>query len=118
MIDLKPYIAGLLSETAAVELTHSDGLRTLPVIILTETGGGAEIVIGNKERVSRVNIQLDVYAEEMSEAEEISAKASAVMTAAGFKRSFSDSLFDENAARKCMRFTCGVDEVSGRVLAL
>ena len=118
MIDLKPYAAELLKGIAAVELSYTDGLRTLPVIVITETGGGAEVVIGNKERISKINLQLDVYAEEMKEAEELATAVSASMTAAGFRRSFSESLYDENAARRCMRFSCGVDEVSGRILAL
>lgn len=118
MIDIKPYVAEKLKDIAPVELSFYDGLRTLPVIIMTETGGSAVETIGNAERVSSCTIQLDVYAEEMSEAENIAQQASAAMTAAGFSRTFSESLYDEQARRKCMRFTCGVDEVSGRIMRI
>ena len=118
MIDIKPYAAEKLKDIAAVELSFSDGLRTLPVIVMTETGGNAVETIGNAERVSSYILQLDVYAEEMSEAEAIAAQVSSAMVSAGFRRTFSESLYDENAMRKCMRFTCGVDEVSGRILSV
>lgn len=118
MIDIKPYAAENLKDIASVELSFSDGLRTLPVIVMTETGGSAVETIGNTERVGRYTLQLDVYAEEMSEAEEIAGQVCSAMTSAGFRRTFSESLYDERAMRKCMRFSCGVDEVSGRILSI
>lgn len=118
MIDIKPYAAEKLRDIAAVELSFYDGLRTLPVIIMTETGGSAAEIIGNAERVSSYILQLDVYAETMSQAEELAAQVSEAMTAAGFRRTFSESFYDESAMRKCMRFSCGVDEVSGRILKI
>lgn len=118
MIDIKPYAAEKLRDIAAVELSFYDGLRTLPVIIMTETGGSAALTVGNAERVSSYTLQLDVYAEEMREAENIAQQVSAAMAAAGFRRTFSESVYDEKARRRCMRFTCGVDEVSGRILAI
>lgn len=118
MIDIKPYAAEKLKDIAAVELSFYDGLRALPVIVMTETGGGAVLTIGNKERVSRYTLQLDVYADKPEEAEETARQACDAMIAAGFRRTFSESLHDENASRKCMRFSCGIDEVSGRILAV
>ena len=101
-----------------MELSFYDGLRTLPVIVMTETGGSAAEVIGNSERVSSYTLQLDVYAETMSRAEELAAEVASAMSEAGFRRTFSENLYDENAMRKCMRFSCGVDEVSGRILKI
>ncbi len=118
MIDIKPYAADKLKNIAPVELSFYDGLRTLPVIVMTETGGGAVETIGNTERVTNYILQLDIYAETMSQTEELAAQVASAMTAAGFRRTFSESLYDENATRKCMRFTCGVDEVSGRILTI
>lgn len=118
MIDIKPYVAEKLDGIAPVELSFYGGLRKLPVIILTETGGSAAVVIGNRERVSSYILQLDVYAETMNECEEISAQVSEAMAAAGFRRTFSESMRDEKAMRRCMRFSCGVDEVSGRILSI
>ena len=118
MIDVKPYAAEKLKDIAAVELSFNGGLRTLPVIVMTETGGSAEVVIQNSERVSRYTLQLDVYAETMEEAEEIAAQVSSTMTKAGFRRNFSESVYDEDAVRRCMRFICGIDEVSGRIVAI
>lgn len=118
MIDIKPYAAEKIKDIAVVELSFYDGLRTLPVIVMTETGGSAAEVIGNRERVSSYTLQLDVYAETMSRAEELAAEVASAMSEAGFGRTFSESLYDENAMRKCMRFSCGVDEVSGRILKI
>ncbi len=118
MTDIKPYAAEKLKDIASVELSFHDGLRTLPVIIMTETGGSAAEVIGNAERVSGYTLQLDVYAETMSGAEETAQRVCAAMTSAGFRRTFSESLYDEKAMRKCMRFTCGVDEANGRILSI
>ena len=118
MIDIKPYAAEKLEEIAPVELSFYEGLRTLPVIIMTETGGSAAVTIGNAERVSSYTLQLDVYAEKMAEAEEIAARVCSAMTAAGFRRTFSESIYDEKAWRRCMRFVCGVDEVSGRIVSI
>ncbi len=118
MIDIKPYAAEKLKDIASVELSFHDGLRTLPVIVMSETGGSAVETIGNSERVSSYIMQLDVYAETMSQAEELAAQVASAMTAAGFRRTFSESLYDEYAMRKCMRFSCGVDEVSGRILSV
>ncbi len=118
MIDIKPYAAEKLKNIAPVELSFYDGLRILPVIIITETGGSCVETIANAERVGSYTLQLDVYAKEMSEAENLAAQVSAAMTAAGFRRTFSESVYDEQARRKCMRFTCGVDEVSGRIMRI
>ena len=118
MIDIKPYAAEKIKDIAAVELSFYDGLRTLPVIVMTETGGSAAEVIGNRERVSSYTLQLDVYAETMRRAEELAAEVASTMSEAGFRRTFSESLYDENAMRKCMRFTCSIDEVSGRILKI
>ena len=118
MIDIKPYAAEKIKDIAAVELSFYDGLRTLPVIVMTETGGSVAEVIGNTERVCSYTLQLDVYAETMSQAEELAARTASTMAEAGFRRTFSESLYDENAMRKCMRFTCGVDEVSGRIVKI
>lgn len=118
MIDIKPYIAERIGEIAPVELSFYEGLRTLPVIIMTETGGEAVVAIDGKERVSSCNIQLDIYAGKANEAEELAVQVCGIMTAAGFRRTFSESVYDEKARRKCMRFSCAVDEVSGRIISI
>jgi len=118
MIDIKPYAAEKIKDIAPVELSFYEGLRILPVIIMTETGGSAAVTIGNRERITSYTLQLDVYAEKMNEAEEIAAQVCNAMASAGFRRTFSESLYDEKARRRCMRFTCSVDEVSGRIVTI
>ncbi|MBQ8614434.1 MAG: hypothetical protein IJ416_09495 [Ruminiclostridium sp.] len=118
MTDIKPFIAGLLGKTANVELSFSERDFYPPVIILSETENEAEIIISGSERVSRITVQLDVYHKTVQETEELAAKVSGILTAAGLRRSFSEGIYNERKPRKCMRFTCGIDEAEGRILAL
>ena len=118
MIDIKPFIAEQLSQVAAVELSYNGNFRTLPLIVMTETGNEAEIVIQNTDCVSRITIQLDIYAETAAETERIAADVNSAMTSKGFRRSFSEAVYDEDKPRRCMRFTCGIDEVAGRILTI
>lgn len=118
MTDIKPFIAGLLEKTADVELPFSDADISPPVIILSETENEAEIIISGVERVSRVTVQLDIYAKTVKETESLAAEVSGILTGAGLRRSFSEGIYGERLPRKCMRFTCGIDEAQGRILAL
>lgn len=118
MIDIKPFIAENLKALAMVELSYHDNFRTLPVIVMTETGNEAELVIGNADRVSRITVQLDIYAETALEAENIALKVNGILTSKGMRRSFSEAIYNEDKPRRCMRFVCGVDEAAGRILSL
>lgn len=118
MIDIKPFIAENLKDTAQVELSFHHNFSVLPVIVITETGNDARIVLNNSDRVSSITVQLDVYADTVSETEEISREVNETMTARGFRRSFSELITDEEKPRRCIRYTCGVDEAAGRILKL
>lgn len=118
MVDIKPFLAEKLSDLAAVGLSFGRVGRRLPALILTETGNSAAVVVDGRERVSRITVQVDLYAASAEEAETLAASVSLRLTEAGLRRSFSQLLTDGDFPRRCMRFTCGVDEVSGRILAL
>ncbi len=118
MIDIKPFIEEKLKEICPVELSYNDNFRVLPVIVMTETENEAEVILSGRERISRVTVQLDIYAEAAAETENIGLNVNGILTSCGFRRSFSESIYNEDKPRKCMRFTCGIDEVSGRILTL
>ena len=118
MTDIKPFIAKLLKKKADVEMSFSDRDFSSPQIILSETENEAEIIISGSERVSRITVQLDIYHKTVKETEELAAEVSGILTAAGLRRSFSEGIYNERRPRKCMRFTCGIDEAEGRILAL
>lgn len=118
MIDIKPFIAEQLSPIGAVELSYSGNFRVLPLIVMTETGNEAEVVIQNTDCVSRITVQLDIYAETAAETERIAVDVNRAMTSKGFRRSFSKAIYDEDKPRRCMRFTCGIDEAAGRILTI
>ena len=118
MIDIKPFIAEKLKDIAKVELSFHNNFSVLPVIVMTETVNEAHIVINNSDRVSRITVQLDIYSETAKKTEETAQRVNEVMTAGGFYRSFSELITDEEKPRRCTRYTCGVDEAAGRILAL
>lgn len=116
MIDIKPFISEKIEDIVSVELSFNDSLISLPVAVMTETLNEAKVIIGNKERISDIGIQLDIYAKTPKETEELAVIISERLIGAGFWRSFSESIFSERLPRKCMRFTCTIDEVTGQVL--
>ncbi len=118
MIDIKPFAAEKLEKIAPVRLSFGQTARTLPVICLTETANSAEIVLDNRERVSRITLQVDLYAKTPAETEELALRASDTLIGAGLSRVFSQLLTDGDLPRMCMRFSCGVDEADGRILRL
>lgn len=118
MIDIKPLLAEELEEFAAVELTFGRTERTLPLITITEMGNRSEAVFSGKERLSRITLQLDVYAETAQEVESLSVIASAILIGRGLKRTFFELDMSEEVPRGIMRFSCGVDEADGRILSL
>lgn len=118
MIDIKPILAEKLGDLAPVGLSFGRVGRRLPALILTETENSARIVLNGRERVSRIAVQIDVYAQTARETETLAAAVSERLTALGLRRSLSQLLTNEELPRRCMRFTCAVDEESGRVFQL
>ena len=118
MIDIKPFIGELISGIAKTELAFNDSFMTPPLAVITEIGNRTEITIGNNERVSRVSVQLDIYAHTPAELEELSGRVNAIIIGRGLRRSFSEVIYGEKYPRRCMRYDCGIDEVSGRILVL
>ncbi|MCM1333570.1 MAG: hypothetical protein NC084_13665 [Bacteroides sp.] len=118
MIDIKPWIAGKLGDLAPIELSFGRVGRKLPVITITETENSARVVLNGAERISRITLQLDAYAPSAEETEALAARINERLTAAGLKRSFSQLMTDGDVPRRCMRYTCGADEVEGRIVTL
>lgn len=118
MVDIKPFVGELIGEIVPVELSYNDNFINPPAAVITETENRSEIIIGNHERVSRISVQLDIYAENALSLEEISAQVSSILTLHGFKRSFSEVIYGEKYPRRCIRYDLGVDEASGRIISL
>lgn len=118
MVDIKPFIGGLLGELVPIELSFNDNIVSLPVMVITETDNRSEVILSNSERISRISVQLDIYADTAKEAEELSEKINAVLISKGFKRSFSATIYDEKYPRRCLRYDCGVDEAERRIITL
>lgn len=118
MVDIKPFLGEALGELAPIELAFNDNFVSLPVMVITETENRSEVILSNNERVSRISVQLDIYADTAEDAEELSRQVNAVLISKGFKRSFSATIYDEKYPRRCLRYDCGVDEVEKRILTL
>lgn len=118
MIDIKPFIGELLRELVPIELSFNDNFISLPVMVITETENHSEVILSNTERVSRISVQLDIYADTAKEAEELSIQVNSILISNGFKRSFSATIYDEKYPRRCLRYDCGIDEVEKRILTL
>ena len=118
MIDVKPYIAGLLSDAADVELAFPQCPEKLPLITLTETGNDVSVILSGSDRFSIITLQTDIYADDAGSVTQLAELVNSRLAALGIKRSFAQLLTDEKYPRMCMRFRFGVDELTGRVVSL
>ena len=118
MKDVLPYIAGLLGDTADVELAFHDGSSSLPCIILSEIGNSASVILNGSDRYSVISLQLDIYADSEETAREKAAEANTLLAQKGIKRTFSQFITDEDKPRMCMRYRFGLDELTGRTISV
>ena len=118
MIDIKPYIAGILSDIADVELAFPECAAELPRITVSETGNVSSVMLSGEDRYSVITLQLDVFAETPRQSQELAAQVNSVLAAKGLKRSFSQLITDERYPRTCMRYRFGIDELTWRTVSL
>lgn len=117
MLDIKPFIAEKLEGAARIELSFSDNEKTPPLICLSETENSSEIVINGEDRVSKITVQLDIYARTAGELEQLAAEVNRSLLTAGLTRSFAETIYGEDLPRKKMRYSCRVDEIEKRILS-
>lgn len=116
MLDIKPFIADKLENVARVELSYSDNEKSPPLISISETENSSEIVINGEDRVSKITVQLDIYAKTAGELEQLATEVNKRLLTAGLTRSFAETIYSEEVPRKKMRYSCRVDEVEKRIL--
>lgn len=111
MVDLLPHVADVLSTTGAqIELSYNDISATIPLIVLSEIDNRSAIVSDSSEVYSGVTVQVDIYHYDEQRARELAIKAAELMTAAGFRRSYSSPIHEDNLFRYTMRFGATVYE--------
>ncbi len=118
MKDILPEIAELLCNTAPVELGWPDRERIFPCIILSEIGNEASVILSGADRYSIITLQTDIYADDEREARTLAVRVNDILAGKGMKRSFSEFITDEDKPRMCMRYRFGIDEVTGRTVAM
>ncbi|MCR4780374.1 MAG: hypothetical protein K5876_04670 [Ruminiclostridium sp.] len=118
MVDVKPCIAGLLGDIADVELAFPERAEALPVITLSETGNVSSVILGGEDRYSVITLQIDVFADEPGQSQQLAARVNDVLAARGLKRSFAQLITDERFPRTCMRYRFGIDEITWRTVSL
>lgn len=110
MKDLIPYAAELLAETGAqIELSYNDISAEIPLIVLSEINNSAEIITEATEQFSSISIQVDIYEFTEQKARNLGIEVSDIMTAAGFRRSMSQMIPENNLKRYMLQFDCGID---------
>lgn len=111
MLDLLPYVAETLKSTGSqIELSYNDISATIPLIVLSEIDNRAKVIADNSEMYSGATVQLDIYHYDELRARNLAIEASNLMTAAGFRRSYSSPIHEDNLFRYTMRFGATVYE--------
>lgn len=110
MHDLLPYAAEKLKAGGySPELSYNGISAKLPAVVLSEVSNTAASVTDNAEWLSRVTVQIDVYAETDKAARENALNISNIMTAGGFYRSSFLSVRENELKRIMLQFSCSVD---------
>ena len=108
MIDLNRPIYLLLNGIAAVELEFPDTKASFPVITITEVSNVNSLTVGEKEALSDITYQIDVWDNEQTRqrCERIAAKVNEVMTKNHFTRTMGRGFRDPGSGlhRKTMYF--------------
>lgn len=108
MVDLNVYVSDLLKTIAPVELaSNSDSDEKIPCIVIEQYSNSAAAVLENKEFLSDVYFQTDVYGRTPKETNRMAVEVSEAMTGSGFVRTAGRAL---NACRYMMTFRVRVDE--------
>lgn len=105
MIDLLPHVRDVLAPIGAqIELSYNGIEATIPLIVLSEVDNRASVVADAEELYSAISVQLDIYHYDERNAREIALQAANLMTAAGFTRSYSSPIAEDNLFRYTTRF--------------
>lgn len=111
MIDILPHVRDVLEPTGAqIELTYNDISTTMPLIVLSEIDNRASVISDADELYSAISVQLDIYHYDEPNARETAIQAANIMTSAGFRRSYSSPIHEDNLFRYTMRFSVTVYE--------
>ncbi len=110
MKDLIPYAAEILAPTGAqIELSYNDISAEIPLIVLSEINNIAEIITEDTEQFSSISIQIDIYHFTEEKARNLGINVSDIMTKAGFRRSSSQMITENELKRYMLQFDCGID---------
>lgn len=111
MVDLLPHVRDLLEPLGAqIELSYNGIDAAIPLIVLSEVDNRVTAIADAEELYSEVTIQTDVYHYDEYRARTLAMEAAEIMTASGFRRSFSSPLGEDELFRYTMRFSVTVDE--------
>lgn len=110
MKDLIPYAAELLAITGAqIELSYNGISAEIPLIVLSEINNIADIITEDTEQFSSISIQADIYHFTEEKARNLGINVSNIMTKAGFRRSSSQMMTENELKRYMLQFDCGID---------
>lgn len=87
MVDINQKIAAILSPLAPVELADSEADLRLPSIYITPLSNASEVTFDNRDFLTNISYQVDVYAETPHKCAEMAQAVDDIMQDNGWTRS-------------------------------
>lgn len=118
MIDILPYLAKQIQPICRTSEQFPDIKAKFPLATLCEIGNSADTVLDGKERLSTVDIQIDVWdnGKTSAKCKRLAAEVSKIITGIGLRRYYGNEIPDPAIPQRyCMRFQGVIDEQTGMV---
>ncbi len=116
MVDILPFFSSVIEPLGAqTETSYNDLSATIPLIVLTQLDNSTQVAYDDGDLYSSVEIQADVYEFSEQAAFRLAIKVNDLATAAGFRRTFSESIKEDNLCRHTLKFSATVDEKAMRL---
>jgi hypothetical protein len=110
MVDILPFVAGILKETGAqIEIAENDFTASFPLITLLEVGNSSDVITDGKEQFSGIVIQIDNYDMAPEKVTSLSGAISVLMLQNGFRRGSGQLMKEDGIWRYYCTYSCYVD---------
>lgn len=118
MIDILPFLAQKIEPICQTAEQFPDTEAAFPLATLCEIGNSADTVLDGKERLSLIEVQIDVWdnGKTSAKCKQLAAEISEVITAVGLRRYFGNTVPDPAVPQRyTMRFHGRIDQQTGMV---
>lgn len=121
MIDILPYLAKQIQPICRTSEQFPDVKAKFPLVTLSEIGNSSDTVLDGKERISAIDIQIDVWdnGKTIAKCKQLAAEISKIMTRIGLRRYYGNEIPDPAIPQRyCMRYQGKIDERDGIVYTM